>query len=72
MSVENLVKAYQELSGSEKEQFLSMVLQEKDELSPEWKEEISRRWEAYKAGESLALDALEVDKMLAQKYGLSL
>ena len=70
MTVETLIREYQKLSETDKERFITLLSQEEDELSSEWKAEIERRWANFKAGKTVAHDSDTVDQRLAKKYGL--
>lgn len=74
MSVETVLQAYQQLSKGEQVLFQRMIQNQDssahtEDLSPEWKAEINRRWEAYKNGEMEVVDGRDVQKRIAEKYG---
>ncbi|MEM6628852.1 MAG: addiction module protein [Bacteroidota bacterium] len=72
MTVETLIEEYHKLSEIDKERFITLLSLEEDELSPEWKAEIDRRWANFKAGKTIAQNSDDVDQRLARKYGLRL
>ncbi len=69
MSVETLYSEYSKLSEIDRILFLDMVEPE-NKLSDEWKAEIDKRWEAFEKGEVKAIDGMEMERRLAEKYDL--
>ena len=74
MSVEALIKEYQQLSETEKALFLELfeLEDEANDLSPEWIEEIEQRWQAFENGETEALDGDEADQKIIADYGIKI
>lgn len=74
MSVEALIKEYQQLSEPEKVLFLELIELEDEvnDLSPEWIEEIEQRWQAFENGETEALDGDEADLKIIADYGIKI
>lgn len=72
MSVETLIKEFTKLSEAEKARFLELLLNIDDEILPEWKAEVEKRWKAFENGEIAPLDGPEAERQLARKHGLSL
>ena len=72
MSIESLIQAYQKLSDSDRAYFLSQVLVEEDTMSPEWQEEIKRRWKSHQEKPDLEIDGHEIERKIAERYGFQL
>lgn len=74
MSVEALIKEYQQLSETEKALFLELIELEDEvnDLSPEWIEEIEQRWQAFESGETEAIDGDEADQKIIADYGIKI
>jgi hypothetical protein len=74
MSVETLFKDFTSLSEIEQRNFLDVVLSYLygDREESAWKAELDRRMQAYENGTVAALNGQQVEKDLAEKYGVPL
>jgi succinate dehydrogenase flavin-adding protein (antitoxin of CptAB toxin-antitoxin module) len=74
MSVETLVKEYHQLSDSEKALFIELIElnDEVNDLSPEWIQEIEKRWQAFESGSVETLDSEAADRQIIAEYGIKL
>ena len=75
MSVEMLIKEYQQLSEADRMRFLELIHpndESKDDLTREWKSEINKRMEAYEEGQTEAIDGKEMEQQLIKKHGIKL
>lgn len=74
MSVETLVKEYISLTEAEQAEFLALIgiEIEDDQLSPEWKAEIDRRWQEVLDGTVTLVSGEELSKRLTEKFGVEI
>lgn len=81
MSVEEIKQEGLELTAAERRElayfFLETLIhieeeESTDELSPEWQEEVKKRWQEFEEGKVIPIDGLEMEKRLAEKYGVEL
>ncbi|MEN0003477.1 MAG: addiction module protein [Bacteroidota bacterium] len=73
MSVETLVKEYQQLSEADRIRFLELIHphdESSNDVSDAWKAELDKRIAAYESGAVAAIDGKEMEKQLAAKYGV--